>query len=159
MLDYQKPIISDVAVLRLQTNLMRKDGQIVQGSLNLQSNSDDDLWLKKAKKELFYVVRNEMKQIVGLLSLKERLEAYDAIEGGHLAYTVFPEFQNIGIGNEVFTKGLEILTELKIYPIFVSCRESNAASEAIIIKNGGKLSYQKQVNHYQVNHYRIMPRE
>lgn len=110
---------------------------------------DYDLWLKGMQnrhtgkdlpegyvRENFYLCY-EGKTLVGVFSLKFELTEFLLNFGGHVGYAVRPSARNRGIATQIMKQGKELAAKAGFERILCVCDEDNAASEKVILKNGG----------------------
>lgn len=77
--------------------------------------------------------------LVGVFSLKFQLTDYLLQFGGHAGYAVRPSRRRQGIASRMLAKGLEIARDFGMERLLCVCDEDNAASEEVILRNGGVL--------------------
>lgn len=79
-------------------------------------------------------------RIVGRVSIRHRLNAELERVGGHIGYTVVPEFRRQGYGTEILRQALAIARDrLGIARVLVTCDDDNLGSIRVIERNGGVL--------------------
>lgn len=76
---------------------------------------------------------------VGFLNLRLRLSDYLLNTGGHIGYSVRPSEQGKGYATEILKQGISAAFSKNIKKVLVTCHDTNAASRAVILKNGGIL--------------------
>jgi len=77
-------------------------------------------------------------RIVGRVSIRHSLSAFHARIGGHIGYTVVPEFRRKGIATEMLRQAIVIARdEFGLPRVLVTCDEDNVGSIRTIEKNGG----------------------
>ncbi|MGO2083140.1 GNAT family N-acetyltransferase [Vagococcus sp.] len=155
MLLFRKPTLKDKKVLLAQKKKAQLHQDIMHGDCGLSQAKDFEAWLRRASKQAFFLISKQDQSVIGIIHLKFKLTAYDALEGGHIAYTIFPDYRKLGYGTYSFSWALNLLKQKKITNILISCREGNLTSEKIILKNKGQLMYRKKVNQHIIKHYRI----
>jgi predicted acetyltransferase len=78
--------------------------------------------------------------IVGRGSIRHELNDFLLLVGGHIGYTVVPEFRRRGYATEILRQLLTIARErLGLARVLVTCDEDNVGSIRTIEKNGGVL--------------------
>ncbi|MEY8463507.1 GNAT family N-acetyltransferase [Streptococcus merionis] len=82
---------------------------------------------------------DETGQAVGFLNLRLRLNDYLLTHGGHIGYSVRPSKQGRGHAKEMLAQGLELAKSKNIEKVLVTCDQTNIASRAVILANGGNL--------------------
>ena len=85
----------------------------------------------------FFLLSNN--RIVGRSSLRHRLTAELANEGGHIGYDIRPSERMKGYGNLILKLMLNKARSIGLNRVLVTCDVDNVASARIIQKNGGKL--------------------
>ena len=89
-------------------------------------------------RENFYLCY-EGDSLVGVFSLKFTLTEYLLNFGGHIGYAVRPSQRNRGIATQILRQGLELAKQFGFSRILCVCDDDNAASEKVILRNGGIL--------------------
>lgn len=82
--------------------------------------------------------------IVAASWLRHRLTPALGIEGGHIGYTVRPQFRRQGYGTQICALTLERARRFGIRRALITCDTDNVASARIIQKNGGVFSGESQ---------------
>lgn len=88
-------------------------------------------------RENFYLCY-EGKKLVGVFSLKFELTEYLLNFGGHIGYAVRRSERNRGLATEMLREGRFIAKGLGFDRLLAVCDEDNAASQMVIVKNGGE---------------------
>ena len=117
--------------------------------IGCRNGKDYDKWLSEMQdrhsgknlpdgyvRENFYLCYDES-GLVGVFSLKFSLTEYLEKYGGHIGYAVRPSKRNRGFATQILKQGKELAEELGFGTLICVCDEDNAASEKVIIKNGG----------------------
>ncbi len=78
-------------------------------------------------------------KLIGMVDIRHSLNDYLRAAGGHIGYSVHPEFRRQGYGTEILELALEKCRELGIDPVLVTCDRDNTASSRVILANGGVL--------------------
>lgn len=76
---------------------------------------------------------------IGFLNLRLRLNDHLLAHGGHIGYSVRPSERGNGYAKDMLKQGILEAQSKNINEILVTCHQSNAASRAIILANGGIL--------------------
>lgn len=75
----------------------------------------------------------------GMVKIRHYLNDSLRQNGGHIGYALAPEYRGKGYGNKILELALLEARNLGVDDILLVCNLDNAASKAVIIKNGGKL--------------------
>jgi predicted acetyltransferase len=79
-------------------------------------------------------------RIVGRVSIRHELNTFLAREGGHIGYTVVPEFRRRGCATRMLAMALGVLHKTTgARRALVTTNDDNIASQRVIEKNGGIL--------------------
>lgn len=79
-------------------------------------------------------------RIVGRVSIRHELNELLLRIGGHIGYTVVPEFRRQGYATEILRQSLEIVRRrFGLSRVLVTCDDDNIGSIRTIEKNGGVL--------------------
>ena len=107
----------------------------------LASNADAEMGLNISEGWVPAVqfVGFEGGRAVGFLSLRLRLNDYLLEKGGHIGYSVRPSERGKGYAKAMLKQGLSSAMSKNITKVLVTCHETNPASRAIILANGGVL--------------------
>lgn len=84
----------------------------------------------------FWMVRDG-KTIVAASWLRHRITPALGVEGGHIGYTVRPQFRRQGYGTRICALTLARARLIDIRRALITCDSDNEASARIIRKNGG----------------------
>lgn len=87
-------------------------------------------------RENFYLCY-EKGSLAGVFSLKFELTDYLKNFGGHIGYAVRPSARNRGLATRMLKQGLALAKQFGFERVLCVCDEDNAASEKVILKNGG----------------------
>lgn len=125
---------------------------VIDGSAGLQDAKGIALWIntleKRRKSDFFidgyvpstvYLACNQIKELVGIVDIRNYLNDALLYCGGHIGYSVRPSKRNQGYGCSILWEALEICKrENKFQKVLLTCSSDNIPSIKIIIKNGGK---------------------
>lgn len=78
-------------------------------------------------------------KIVGIISVRHRLNEFLIEYGGHIGYSVRPTERRKGYATKMLALALEKCAELGIKNVLITCNKDNFASSGTIIKNKGVL--------------------
>jgi predicted acetyltransferase len=82
---------------------------------------------------------NEENRVVGMLDLRHRLNEFLMQRGGHIGYSVHPDFRRQGIATRQLALGLEEAKKRGLTRVLITCDQDNIGSARTIQKNGGVL--------------------
>ncbi|MGT2935576.1 GNAT family N-acetyltransferase [Streptococcus castoreus] len=86
-----------------------------------------------------YVAFDKTGQALGFLSIRLRLNDSLLQRGGHIGYSVRPSQRGKGYAKKMLQCALGVAMTKNIRSVLVTCHESNVASRAVILANGGIL--------------------
>lgn len=78
-------------------------------------------------------------EIVGIVSIRRKLNDFLLREGGHIGYEIVPSKRKLGHGNKLLELVLEKAKGLGLEKVLITSLEDNIASQKIIEKCGGKI--------------------
>ena len=121
-----------------------------ESCIGFADHDNYDAWLREKRnrktgenlpegyvRENFYLCY-ESKKLVGVFSLKFELTEYLLNFGGHIGYAVRRSERNRGLATEMLREGRLIAKGLGFDRLLAVCDEDNAASQMVIVKNGGE---------------------
>ncbi len=103
---------------------------------NLMSEAGIDLpdgWVPSIQLVSF----DEKNRAIGFLNLRLRLNDYLKRQGGHIGYCIRPSMRGKGFAKEQLRLGLDWAKSKNITSLLVTCHQTNVASRAVILANGG----------------------
>lgn len=77
------------------------------------------------------------KQVMGMISIRHSLNTYLRKVGGHIGYSVHPQHRRQGYATFMLQEAIAICRQQNIMPILITCDKDNIASAKTIIKCGG----------------------
>lgn len=143
----------------------------VHGSRNLANFNDDELdrWLEyinspagtnwfgyeTVEDSTYLAWHLALNRIVGFISIRHELTDYLLKVGGHIGYSIHPDFWGQGYGTEQLALALQETDKLGLKGILITCDKTNPASAKVIIKNGGVLENEEQDGEKIIQRYWI----
>lgn len=79
------------------------------------------------------------KEIIGIVNIRHCLNDYLLNAGGHIGYSIRPQYRKQGYATKMLKEALKFCEEWEIPPVLVTCDEDNIASRKTIEKCGGVL--------------------
>lgn len=76
-------------------------------------------------------------ELVGRIGIFHRLTEQLRRDGGHIGYDTVPSWRGRGVATAMLREGLAVARGLGLNEVLLTCDEGNAASIAVIEKNGG----------------------
>jgi predicted acetyltransferase len=86
-----------------------------------------------------YWLVDENNRVLGAANLRHRLNESLADRGGHIGYGIRPSERKKGYATEILRQALDIMKDLNINKVLITCDKENIGSAKTIIKNGGIL--------------------
>jgi predicted acetyltransferase len=125
----------------------------IPGSSDLDSAQSYEKWLEKeqairndqtllpgmVKASTFLVRRVEDAEMVGIVNIRHTLNDLLLQVGGHVGYSIGPQYRGKGYGKELLLLALDFCRSIKLDRVLVTCDVRNKASAQVIVVNGGKL--------------------
>jgi predicted acetyltransferase len=91
---------------------------------------------------------NEENRVVGMLNFRHRLNDFLMQRGGHIGYSVHPDFRRQGIATRQLALGLEEARKRGLTRVLITCDRDNIGSARTIQKNGGVLENEAFDSYY-----------
>ena len=137
----REPLINDYDELLIYINELkdRKDSEGTNGlykAINENTYPKWLEWIKQYNSRTFLII-NEEQKIVGLINIRYSLNDYLKRGGGHIGYNIRPSERKKGYGSLLLSLALNEAKKIGLEKVLISCKQENAASEKVIISNGG----------------------
>lgn len=87
----------------------------------------------------YLAIREKDKRLVGMVSIRHRLNDFLQFQGGHIGYSVRASERRKGYATEILKKALLICRELGINRVLLTCDKDNSGSVGVIKANDGVL--------------------
>ena len=102
-----------------------------------------------------YICINDENIIVGMCSLRHSLNDLLLNVGGHIGYSVHPNYRRQGVATFMLGQLLKICKEKDIHQVLITCLESNIASKKTILKYHGVFEDFRYIGNEIVERYWI----
>jgi predicted acetyltransferase len=83
-----------------------------------------------------------------MLNLRHRLNDFLMQRGGHIGYSVHPDFRRQGVATRQLALGLEEARKLGLTRVLITCDQDNIGSARTIQRNGGVLENEAFDSYY-----------
>lgn len=107
--------------------------------LKLMNDMRDGINLTDNRVPMTSLFAFEGNVIVGKISLRHYLNTHLENFGGHIGYSVLPEYRRQGYASAMLKQSLVICKTMGILRVLIICDEGNVASTKVIQHNGGVL--------------------
>lgn len=98
---------------------------------------------------------NHQGQLVGMCNVRHQLNDLWLNVGGHIGYSVHPNFRRQGIATFMLQEALKYCRYLHLKKVLLTCLEDNEASKKTILKCGGVYEDTRYFNQERVERYWI----
>lgn len=113
----------------------------------IKQNSKEDTVKDGLVPESTYAYIDESGCIIGMISIRHRLNKELYEKGGHIGYSILPSKRQQGHATRMLELALEVSRdELYINPVLITCDKNNVASEKVILTNGGIFENERESN-------------
>ncbi|WP_462259276.1 GNAT family N-acetyltransferase [Vagococcus teuberi] len=160
--------LDDVTIETIKSfkDSFKYEKETIHGSHQLQQANDLHKWMKEiirlkeknyqqAVQTSHFALITDDNVMIGISDVKHHLTSYLQKEGGHISYTISPNYQGQGFGTALLKETLKEAQKIGLTSIHLTVKETNEASQKIIEKNNGRKIREIRVNHYNVWHYQI----
>lgn len=107
---------------------------------SIRNNSKEETVRKGLSPETTYLaISIDEGYIVGMVTIRHRLNDYLKKHGGHIDYSVRKSQRQKGYATEMLELALKECKKLNIKKVIITCDKENIASKKTIINNGGVL--------------------
>lgn len=130
-----------------------KHNSEINGASGLNRYDNYDEWLLKLEKSLdianipegkvpgntYFFIRTEDSKIIGMITIRHKLNEALFNRGGHIGYSIRPTERKKGYGTFMLKLALEKCRELNLSRVLITCDKINVASAKVIQNNNGIL--------------------
>lgn len=130
-----------------------KHNSEINGTSGLNRYDNYDEWLLKLEKSLdipnisedkvpgntYFFIRTEDSKIIGMITIRHKLNEALLDRGGHIGYSIRPTERKKGYGTFMLKLALEKCRELNLSKVLITCNKMNVASAKVIQNNNGIL--------------------
>jgi predicted acetyltransferase len=118
---------------------------------SLGVNLQDD----RVPSDIFFLVNNKSKRILGAIDIRYSLNDYLYNYGGNIGYGIRTTERKKGYATEMLKLALDICREKGMDKVLITCKSSNVASAKTMIKNGAVLENEVLENDILIQRYWI----
>ncbi|MBP2022898.1 putative acetyltransferase [Clostridium punense] len=125
----------------------------INGTAGLNRYDNYDEWLLKLEKSIdmskiekdkvpantYFLIRNQDSKIIGMITIRHKLNESLLSRGGHIGYSIRPTERKKGYGTLMLKLTLEKCRELNLTRVLITCDKLNIASAKVIQNNNGIL--------------------
>ena len=109
---------------------------------NLEVKNDDTL----VPDSTFFCLDLDLNVFVGAVNIRHYLNDYLFNYGGHIGDGIRPSKRNMGYGSKMIALALDECRKLKTDKVLMVCNKNNIASRKTILKNGGVLDNEVELD-------------
>lgn len=159
--------IDEIEFIEFVNEFKSANERFVPYSLN-QKDKDFQTYIRRLQEESLgidipenwvpastYFLVDETHKIFGAVNIRHRLTDNLMIEGGHVGYGIRPSVRNQGYGTKILKMALDILREMNVEDVLVTCDKDNIGSAKVIQNNGGKLDSEIEKDEAIIQRYWI----
>lgn len=96
-----------------------------------------------------YWLLDDSRRIIGIISIRHRLNKALEFRGGNISYYVRPSERGKGYGTQMLSLALDCCREFGMDKVLITCSKENTPS-ARVIKNNGGLLFSEDVDGMQI---------
>lgn len=115
------------------------DGMNWSDYLKVLENEHLNRDLPEGRVQATFLVAESEGSIVGRTSIRHSLNEFLFNYAGHIGYGVRPKFRRQGIATEILKQSLEIIRDIGVSDILMTCDDDNLGSAKVIEFHGGVL--------------------
>lgn len=141
----------------------------MDGTGSLSSSDDIEKWVERENNmwreeclpegfvpsSILVAKRRSDEKVVGMISIRHRLNDYLLKFGGNIGYSVRPKERGKGYGKTMMKLALPYLKALGLENALVTCNDYNEASRRIILANGGIYENTNECDEGRIERYWI----
>jgi len=113
----------------------------------------DNLPEGRVPAEIFFLISNESKRILGAIDIRYELNDYLYKFGGNIGYGIRPTERRKGYATEMLKLALYRCKEKGMKKVLITCNKNNIGSSKTMIKNGGILENEVLENGELIQRY------
>lgn len=95
---------------------------------------------------VFWLCNDVDGKIIGVITIRPKLNEYLKFRGGHISYYVRPSERNKGYATLMLSLGLEYCRSIGLTSVLITCSKDNIYSAKTIMNNGGILDSEDNDN-------------
>ncbi|MCT8597012.1 GNAT family N-acetyltransferase [Glaesserella parasuis] len=101
----------------------------------------------KVQDSTYLAWHTQLHRVVGIINIRHNLNNdYLRQFGGHIGYSIHPDFRKQGYGSAMLKLALAKVKTLGLDKVLITCEKSNVGSEKVILNNGGKFESIVELN-------------
>lgn len=148
-----KPSIKYEASLLKYKDAFDKGNEFLHGTSNISNYRNMQEWIEYCSSMehrntcpknfvpayQFLLVNIETDEVIGMINCRLELNDYLFKEGGHIGYSIHPQFRRKGMAKLQLKYALDIYKELGFNRVLITCDKDNIASSKTIRSLSGQL--------------------
>jgi predicted acetyltransferase len=100
-------------------------------------------------------MKDSENKILGVANIRHRLNEQSLQSGGHIGYGVAPMYRGFGYATEMLRLAIFQSRKMGISDILITCNKNNLPSAKVIMKNGGILDPEYNIERNIIQRYWI----